>query len=723
MKEPSVLDYIKALLMPWKGKPPVIPPLETDAGVGIDHEQLVQPAPAIEIEEQKPAVVEGRKAALPWRTAAGLSAGLIAQIFLTASKANAKYAAILYLIALILFVLAALEREWVLGDLPEEGQAAPMPLTIRRNVVYIAIPLVLFAFLAFGDKATESNQFSWLNLSLWLLALSAMILAVYIPGQSKPKIITRLVEFIRQPEWRLRVTRESLIVLAAAALVVFFRFFRLDQVPHEMFSDQAEKLLDVMDVLLGKTPVFFIRNTGREAFQFYLTALIAIVFGTKISFISLKIGTAIAGLLTLPYIYLLGKQVGGRTVGLLAFVLAGVAYWPNVISRVGLRFPLYPLFAAPAIFYLVRGLLYRRRNDFIWSGIALGIGLHGYSPIRWLPVVLMVIVGIYLLHRHSRGNRSQAVLGLAALAGFALVLFLPLLRYTIENPDSFSFRMLTRLGTVERPYPGAVGLIFLSNLWKSLVMFFYDNGSVWVNSIPGRPALDTVTAVLFFTGCVLLLVRYLRKRHWLDLIMLLLVPLLMMTSILSLAFPDENPSLNRSGAAIIPVFIIAAFGFDAIVRTFLRRITARGAKAGIYLSTAVVLLIIVLSNYRLVFNTYSQQYNRSAWNTSQIGQVISDFAGAEGSLDTAYVIPYPHWVDTRLVGIQAGNPGKDYALWGDQFETTLAEPRVKLFIFYPPDGDTANKLESLYPSGSLYQYDSGLEGKDFMMFFVPSIQP
>jgi len=335
----------------------------------------------------------------------------------------------------------------------------------------------------------------------------------------------------------------------------------------------------------------------------------------------------------------------------------------------------------------------------------------------------MVIGGIYLLHRHSRGNRSQAVLGLAALAGFALVLFLPLLRYTIENPDSFSFRMLTRLGTVERPYPGAVGLIFLSNLWKSLVMFFYDNGSVWVNSIPGRPALDTVTAVLFFTGCVLLLVRYLRKRHWLDLIMLLLVPLLMMTSILSLAFPDENPSLNRSGAAIIPVFIIAAFGFDAIVRTFLRRITARGAKAGIYLSTAVALLIIVLSNYRLVFNTYSQQYNRSAWNTSQIGQVISDFAGAEGSLDTAYVIPYPHCVDTRLVGIQAGNPGKDYALWGDQLETTLAEPRVKLFIFYPPDSDTANKLESLYPSGSLYQYDSGLEGKDFMMFFVPSIQP
>lgn len=28
MKEPTILDFVKALLTPWRGKPPAIPPLE-----------------------------------------------------------------------------------------------------------------------------------------------------------------------------------------------------------------------------------------------------------------------------------------------------------------------------------------------------------------------------------------------------------------------------------------------------------------------------------------------------------------------------------------------------------------------------------------------------------------------------------------------------------------------------------------------------------------------
>jgi len=40
---------------------------------------------------------------------------------------------------------------------------------------------------------------------------------------------------------------------------------------------------------------------------------------------------------------------------------------------------------------------------------------------------------------------------------------------------------------------------------------------------------------------VLVIVRYIRKRDWVDLFLLVSIPLLMMPSILSLAFPEENP--------------------------------------------------------------------------------------------------------------------------------------------------------------------------------------
>ncbi len=95
-------------------------------------------------------------------------------------------------------------------------------------------------------------------------------------------------------------------------------------------------------------------------------------------------------------------------------------------------------------------------------------------------------------------------------------------------------------------------------------MPFWDNGGIWVHSIPTRPALGVVSAASYFIGLVMLLVRYIRKRNWLDLTLIISVPLLMLPSILSLAFPEENPSLNRTGGAYIVIFLIAGLGLESI---------------------------------------------------------------------------------------------------------------------------------------------------------------
>jgi hypothetical protein len=182
----------------------------------------------------------------------------------------------------------------------------------------------------------------------------------------------------------------------------------------------------VYDISQGQTRIFFPRNTGREATQMYWTLLMSWIFGTGLSFMSLKIGTVLFGLFTLPYMYLLGKEIGGARVGLFALFFAGIGYWPNVISRVGLRFPLYPLFVAPTLYYLIRGLRTRNRNDFILSGLFLGFGLHGYSPIRIMPVVVLVAIGLYLLHAQSKGVRRDAILWLVILGLASLIVFTPL---------------------------------------------------------------------------------------------------------------------------------------------------------------------------------------------------------------------------------------------------------------------------------------------------------
>ena len=137
---------------------------------------------------------------------------------------------------------------------------------------------------------------------------------------------------------------------------------------------------------------------------------------------------------------------------------------------------------------------------------------------------------------------------------------------------------------------------------------------------------------------------------------------------------------------------------------------------------AVVLIAFSASqNYDLVFNQYQSVYELSSWNTSEMGQVISDFADSVGAPDTAWVVAFPHWVDTRLVGINAGYPQRDYAISPENIVDTFAEPRAKLFLVKPDDEDGLHTLQQVYPQGVLQTHDSKVEYHDFYMFFVPPL--
>ncbi|RPJ22175.1 MAG: hypothetical protein EHM33_24290, partial [Chloroflexi bacterium] len=532
-----------------------------------------------------------------------------------------------------------------------------------------------------------------------------------------------LISFFQRDLWTINISRWTMLLIAATVLVFFFRFYQTAIVPPEPFSDHAEKIFDVYDVSQGQTRIFFPRNTGRESFQMYWTLLIAKLFGTGLSFLSLKLGTAILGFLTLPFIYLLGKEIGGARVGFFAFLLAGIGYWPNVISRVGLRFPLYPLFAAPTLLYLLRGLRTRNRNDFLLAGLFLGIGLHGYSPMRIMPFVIVAAFLLYWLHSQSKGARKELPVWLVMLALVSMFVFLPLLRYWLENPGAFGFRAFTRLGSVEQPLPGPAFQIFLSNFWNALRMFNYDDGEIWVHSVTHRPALDIISAALFLMGVVLILVRYLRNRHWLDLFLLVSVPLMLMPSILSLAFPGENPALNRAGGAYIPAFVLGALALEGLLTGFGRgrlRSTLMWSLAGILFVSAAS------QNYDLVFNQYYNSFRGGAWNSSDMGKVIQEFEQTYDTTDTTWIVPFPHWVDTRLPAVWAGIPNRDLAVWHENLPGTVEFTGPKLFLVKAdlerPEGndqESLDVLESLYPNGQLRMFDSGVPGHDFWIFTVP----
>jgi len=711
-REPTVLDYVKSL---FRGKPLAIPspdeaPQATQPLSEPPQEQLV-----VADEQAAPDETPGLRTpevAFPWRSLLALGIALAAQISLQ-PRPNRTWllGVILYICAAGWLAWAAWKGEWVPADLPE-AEVRPEDYRVRARWLYLSLPLALVAFLTLGG-----NRFTTLNVTLWVLAIIFTILAFW-QGEYPFKSWWAWIKAHLHLPWKLSISTWTLLVLAATFLVIFFRTYRIDQVPPEMVSDHAEKLLDVWDVLHGQTSIFFPRNTGREAIQMYLTAGIIQLFHTGYTFLSLKIGMILAGLLALPFLYLLGKELGNRRVGLFAMLFAGIAYWPNVISRVGLRFPLYPLFVAPTLYYLIRGLRTSNRNDFIMAGLALGIGLHGYTPIRILPLVVLVAVGLYLLHSQARGKRLQTISGLLVLVLVALILFLPLLRFALEYPTLFDLRAFSRLGTTERPLPGSALLIFLKNLWNASTMYFWSDGQIWVHSVTNSPALDIISAALYYLGVVLLLVRYIRRRTWQDLFLLLSVPLLMLPSILSLAFPDENPALNRAAGAIIPVFLIIAIALDGLMSAMEKRAPSRAGSTLAWGMAVILIFFAALGNYDLVFVQYQRAYELSSWNTSEMGKIVHDFGGVYGSTDTAYVVPYPYWVDTRLVGMNAGDPTRDYAIPPDQIAITLNDPRPKMFLVNPEDQTNLDLLRQLFPQGNVSTYASKV-GKNFYIYMVP----
>jgi hypothetical protein len=123
-------------------------------------------------------------------------------------------------------------------------------------------------------------------------------------------------------------------------------------------------------------------------------------------------------------------------------------------------------------------------------------------------------------------------------------------------------------------------------------------------------------------------------------------------------------------------------------------------------------------NYQWVFKHYCEQYRLSVWNTSEIGRTIRTFADSMGDRDSAWVIPHPHWVDTRLVGINAGFPEKDYALRVEDVSETISSPSAQLFVVRPSDEKAIQMLDQLYPGGIWEKYKSRVPNKDFLLFYT-----
>ncbi len=605
------------------------------------------------------------------------------------------------------------------------AQVAPPTRSVWRAAFVILSALcTVLAFTQNTDASFRVNdvieyQFTFTGVAAWFASVLFFLAAFWQP--EKNLAAWREAIRARQARWRdgvsFQIKWTTVALLAAMTLGAFFYFYRLDRTPAEMTSDHAEKLLDVNDILTGHTPLFFIRNTGREPLQFYLTAAIMQLTGLPLSHLALKVGTALIGFLTIPATFLLAREMFDETLGVLAAFFVAALHWPVAIARMGLRYPFTPFFAALSFYFLWRALKYHTRNDFLIGGLMLGAGLYGYIPSRNVPLVALALCALWLIVEGRRIADWRAFArNVGLMLALALVVFAPLLRYSLDFPELFWYRALTRVASVEQPIQGNIAVVFAQNLSNLALAFNWRGDEVWPTNIPYAPTFDMVSGALFVLGISLAVYWLVRHRATTYLYLLAAFAALVLPSALAFAFPRENPSLVRMGGAIpfaaILIALPVAFAWRALTRA---RVSAALRAFGIALALAPVIAL----NYQWYFVDYDASYRQSAQNSSEVAATIRDFAGSVGDLQHAYFIGYPFWIDGRAVAIQLGDlQWNNFTLDASDF---LVNPDTNLlFIAYPEDKANLKLLQDHYPQGQKRTIHARTPGKDFISFFVPA---
>lgn len=596
---------------------------------------------------------------------------------------------------------------------PQLGRSAPgAALAIEPQVIRWSLVSGALLIAGLCWRATDAGQYTAINLASWIMATGLWCWGWWPAGQVQPV----------EPATNSRPDRRWLWLLGAIVLLgAFFRFYRLAETPADPTSDHAEKLLDIYDLLSGQRPIFFARNTGREPGQFYLTFGLIRLFGLPLRFETLKLGTALIGLLAIPAVFLFAREVGGTRVGLIAAALYAVSTWVVNTARMGLRFPYGPLPTAVVLWLLWRYLRRGDRRDALLCGLAIGLGLHGYISFRIVPLLVPLLFGMaLLLDGRWRQQWRRLIADGALLAATALLACLPLAHYTVQHPDQVWYRVATRAAATERTLGSTAEQLrtFASNNLNALLAFNWRGDDTVVNALRHDPFLDIVTGAALLAGLLIVGVRIGRgdrRALWLVVV----VPPLLLPSTLNLAFPIENPSANRLGLVAPVIFTIAALPLAYLLEQVWMRRRGRLMLLG---GLGVLFALATQQNYARYFRDYDQQYRAHVQNTHQVVRSIQELIDQGVPLDQVYILAYPYWLDGRNIGLGLGAPdwhtGHDWPR--EQPLPPRGDSQAMLFVLNVADEQRKTELQAAFPAGSYTLITNTPPGKEYALYYVPA---
>jgi 4-amino-4-deoxy-L-arabinose transferase-like glycosyltransferase len=355
----------------------------------------------------------------------------------------------------------------------------------------------------------------------------------------------------RLPGWR-----EWLAPAAVIAAAFVFRFYRLADMPPGLHYDEAFDGLDAHALLttpLRDWPIFFTGNFGREPLFMYLLAVAQGILGPTA--LALRVTTALLAALLTPALTWLAWEMApslrARRSRLAWWAgLAVVALlWSQVYARYVVRVGLFPLLETLCFASLWRAWRTNRLHWWALGGALAGLCFYSYLPARLLPVVLAAVALLTLWR--DRPRATQRLRGLILAGALALLIVAPLAVYYVRNPLSFS----TRVEQVSVLGRGVTAISENARAVLGMVLVAGDANPRY--NLPGRPALDWLTAIPFLVGLAYSLWNWRRPAAFFTLCWLAVM-------VMPTVFSEYAPSFQRAIGALPAFGLLIALGLDRL---------------------------------------------------------------------------------------------------------------------------------------------------------------
>ncbi|MBN1517075.1 glycosyltransferase family 39 protein [Candidatus Sumerlaeota bacterium] len=442
----------------------------------------------------------------------------------------------------------------------------------------------------------------------------------------------------------LRPAVEWTIAAALCLIGLFVRIWRIDAIPPGLWMDEAINGLDAFHVLTsGKWPIFFQHEVyPREPLYIYLIVPWVKLLGATPQ--AIRLTSVMIGALTLPIAYLFFREWFGWRTALTALACLVFLRWHVHFSRTGFRTILSPPFLLLGFYFLHRGLRLERMREYIFAGVAFGLGFYTYLSFRLAPLVGIIWLGGYVaLNRKALPQGFGK--GLAAMFAAALLTFTPLGVHYLRVPYHFTGRadMVSVFGGDNDRTLGMNLIQTALNARDVALMFGVRGDGVAKHNVPARyaprtdgvqvekppmPVFDPLTSIVFYCGLMALFIQLCRWRRDVAaahaaLLMLAWLGVMSLNSILS----NDPPNLLRTVIMTPAVALTLAMGFLAIYDLLAQRFSRKWILSALL---ALVFLGYAGNQMWAYFSLYPRclriwDFNSDRWQIGQLAARESEF--------------------------------------------------------------------------------------------------